>query len=137
MLLDLWPYIVRDFEWVCAALIGKGWQREGENILWKRIRGKEYFITLVPQILYFHFNERQRAIPWIAVKTFSDPDNPLPRFVLQEIIEDLYYSGLKPFYDEDAWKKFFRRGKTRFGEDVFACYVNPDFPKGYWENHTL
>ena len=138
MLIDLWPYVEKDLDQVCLALTTKGWQREDENILSKEIRRKRYAITLVPRLLYYYFQNAHRAIPWIAVRiiNYSD-DHPIPTFVLQEILEDLYYSNLKPFYDEDAWKGFFSKEKTRFGEDIYICYINPDFPTGYWENHTI
>ena len=48
--------------------------------------------------------------------------------------------GLKPFKDEDAGgngKIFVKQRKDMPGYVIAYCYVNPDFPEGWWENHTL
>jgi hypothetical protein len=45
----------------------------------------------------------------------------------------------KPFYDEDATHGIFRMTTSPYGRDEtrYTFYVNPDYPNGWWENHTL
>ena len=43
---------------------------------------------------------------------------------------------LKPFYDEDATFGIYS-DELRNGYERYTFYVNPDFPEGWWENHTL
>jgi len=44
--------------------------------------------------------------------------------------------GLKRFYDEDAEGGGLCLARDEWRECAI-CYINPDFPEGYWENHTL
>lgn len=57
------------------------------------------------------------------------------KWVKENIIGKLPY---KAFYDEDAYSgNFSWEKKENLGSIYFSFYVNPDFPEGYWENHTL
>jgi len=51
-----------------------------------------------------------------------------PKEYLLKLLDRL---GLKRFLDEDNMGGLFIQG------DEAWCLVNPDFPDGYWENHTL
>ena len=45
----------------------------------------------------------------------------------------------KPFYDEDATFGIYRMKTSPYdrNETQYIFYVNPDYPDGWWENHTL
>jgi len=128
MLVDLWPQIEQDLEEISTALIEKGWKKKTNQLLCKEIRKRTWCIFLEHRILYFFLQGRSVAIPWVGVRTTGFPGEPIPSHVLQEIIEDLYYSNLQPFEDELG---FFRKERGRFGEDIITFFVNPNFPKGY------
>jgi len=51
-----------------------------------------------------------------------------PKEYLLNLLDKL---ELKRFFDEDNMGGLFIKG------DEAWCLVNPDFPNGYWENHTL
>lgn len=56
-------------------------------------------------------------------------------WVKKNIVEKLPF---KAFYDEDAYSgNFSWDKKENLGSIYFSFYVNPDFPEGFWENHTL
>ena len=44
--------------------------------------------------------------------------------------------GYTPFHDEDAFCGYFSR-EVHQDMVTFKMYLNPDFPEGYWSNHTL
>lgn len=66
---------------------------------------------------------------WRQLKVRSDKN---PEIILKALLFDLGYNY---FTDEDA-----HGGGMFIGKDWknFAyCYVSPDFPEGYWQNHSL
>ena len=125
MLVDLWPQIEQDLEEISTALIEKGWKKKSNQLLCKDIRKRTWCIFLDHRILYFLLHGRPVAIPWVGVKVTGTPS--IPSYVLQEIIEDLYYSNLRPFEDELG---LLRLEKNLFGEDIVTFFINPNFPKG-------
>jgi len=128
MLIDLWSQIGQDLEEVSTALTEKGWKKKTNQLLCKEIRKRTWCIFLEHRIRYFPCQSRSIAIPRVGVRITGFPGEPIPSYVLQEIIEDLYYSNLQLFKDEFG---LFRKEKSRFGEDIVTFFVNPNFPKGY------
>ena len=82
------------------------------------------------------------TIPWIAcrIELEGDHNTNWHYDVLTElkkwVKENLPW---KPFYDEDATAGIFSKKCSPYSRDwtKYVFYVNPDFPHGWWENHTL
>lgn len=56
------------------------------------------------------------------------------KFILKSYLYDF---GLRFFIDEDGCNGLFN-GKTSDEKMSFVyCYISPDFPEGYFENHSL
>ena len=57
--------------------------------------------------------------------------------LIKELLEEI---GIKRLYDEDAmgggilWRN---KGAGSLNGDAAYCYINPNMPEGYWENHML
>lgn len=68
-------------------------------------------------------------IPWEKLVVRHDKPKEYMTKVLQKL-------GLRRFFDEDAPGQGLLVTEDEFGKKAI-CFVNPDFPKGYWENHTL
>jgi len=80
-----------------------------------------------------------KVVPWICVRMeFEDGDQATEdiRDILKWIIERFKKISYSPFKDEDASHGYFTK-ETRRGWTKYSMYVNPDFPEGQWENHTL
>lgn len=62
---------------------------------------------------------------------------------LQQVVkflkEEFKKADIKPFYDEDAFMGNFTKPevKKNLGQVSISFYVNKDYPKGWWANHTL
>ena len=68
-------------------------------------------------------------IPWEKITVRASD----PKEYTHQLLEKL---ELKKFHDEDAKGGGLLLTKDEYGEKAI-CYTNPDFPNGYWENHTL
>lgn len=74
---------------------------------------------------------------WQRIQIECFDKNIKAKDLLEKLLKQ---SGLKKFKDEDGGSYgIFHRQKEYFGcwEDEAYCYVNPDFPEGYWDNHAL
>lgn len=69
------------------------------------------------------------CIPW--EKLIVRHQNP--KDYINEILEKI---GLHRFKDEDAEGFGLVITEDEYGKKAI-CFVNPDFPEGWWENHTL
>lgn len=68
----------------------------------------------------------------IKIITFKESENP--KLILKALLFDL---RLRYFHDEDAQGGGMFTGETSDGKKFAYCYISPDFPEGYWENHSL
>jgi hypothetical protein len=82
-------------------------------------------------------NKVQRT-PWIACRVSLEGErNELKdRELLKFLVSLIEKSGYKPFMDEDAKWNHWREDEGN-GYIEYTCFVNPDYPEGHWENHTL
>lgn len=112
--------------------------QEDENFL-REAKGKFSVAFKGVKILYYHLphsyylpHDGFVAIPWHKLIVYSQAEDP--KEILQMILGHL---GLKCFHDEDAHGGGIFSGTTDYGPKFAYCYINPDYKRGFWDNHTL
>jgi hypothetical protein len=123
----------------------------------KLFGGKEIILVFYPELLtygYVYFegagvydNGKNRksedwTTPWIAcrVELEGEQNTPWHHDVLKELKEWAKEKlPWQPFFDEDACYGIYSRQCSAYSRDwtEYIFYINPDYPKGWWENHTL
>jgi len=124
---------------------------DSRNEEWKNKTG----IVFYPELLSYrdHYIERgdpdkdpagsrnYRAndvtVPWICVRFEIEGEFPEIKDLLKWMISKFKEAGYPPFMDEDATFNHFKKEERRGGYTQFKMYVNPSYPEGMWENHTL
>ena len=108
---------------------------DSNNPDWKNKIG----IVFYPELLsYGNGSSGSQRTPWICCKITleGEKDQAMVRDLLKWTASLLEKSGYNPFMDEDAklnhWKEEKKNGYTDY-----SCFVNPSYPDGHWENHTL
>jgi hypothetical protein len=107
---------------------------DSRNPDWKNKVGMEFF----PELLVYGNGDNVQRTPWITcrISLEGERDEKQTGELLKWLISMIEESGYKPFMDEDArwnhWKEEKKNGYTEY-----SCFVNPDYPEGHWENHTL
>lgn len=77
------------------------------------------------------------TVPWICVRIeLEGDDQQVARELTSFLVDSFKKLDYTPFHDEDAFNGYFSKDE-RGGWTKYSMYVNPDFPKGMWENHTL
>lgn len=77
------------------------------------------------------------TVPWICVRFgFENDGQKAARDVCKWLVGIFKEIGYYPFMDEDASFNFFAK-EERNGYTKYKMYVNPSYPEGYWENHSL
>jgi len=77
------------------------------------------------------------TVPWICVRFELEGEaNNISRELCKWIVNIFKGIGYYPFMDEDASFMHFSKDERR-GYTKYKMYINPDYPEGYWENHTL
>lgn len=81
----------------------------------------------------------QQLTPWVVCRT--EIENGQEHEEIKKILEWLKNkieesTKLKPFQDEDAYLMYWKKEE---GKDYtkYSCFINPSYPEGWWENHTL
>lgn len=118
---------------------------DSRNDEWKTKIGLVFY----PELLHYdqytndksEMNDGTKRIgvtcPWVCCRfELENPTNELISQICPWIIGVFKEIGLKPFYDEDAYRGHFRK-EDKKGYIKFKFYINPSFPDGYWQNHTL
>jgi hypothetical protein len=106
---------------------------DAKNEEWENKLGLVFY----PELLSYAYEEESTTTPWICVRfELENPTDKTEGYVCKWMIEKLSESGYKPFYDEDSFYGHYSKEERR-GYNKYKCYVNPDYPDGYWENHTL
>jgi hypothetical protein len=105
---------------------------DSRNEEWKSKIG----LVLYPELLTYNFG-KEYITPWICVRfELETKDMTIHRELCKWLVDKFKAIGMQPFMDEDAtwnhYKKEERKGYTKY-----HLYVNPDYPNGHWENHTL
>jgi hypothetical protein len=106
---------------------------EARNEEWKTKIGLVFY----PELLTYSENNEEITTPWICVRLELENPNPeIEGDLLKWISNRFSEIENKPFYDEDAYRGNWRKEERR-GWNKYKMYINPDYPEGYWENHTL
>lgn len=106
---------------------------DARNEEWKTKIGLVFY----PELLSYSENREEVTVPWICVRLELETGNPeIERDLLKWISDRFTEIDLKPFYDEDAYCNRWRKEEKK-GWNKYRMYINPDYPQGYWENHTL
>lgn len=83
--------------------------------------------------------------PWIKGsilirddETVTRPsDNERLREVAKWLKTEILKMPIKPFHDEDAYMGYFKRPEKTSEFIRLSFYMNPSYPEGYWQNHTI
>jgi hypothetical protein len=106
---------------------------DARNEEWKTKAGLVFY----PELLNYSENREEATVPWICVRLeLENVNNNTERDLLKWISNRFSEVNLKPFYDEDSYLNNWRKEENR-GWNKYRMYINPDYPDGYWENHTL
>lgn len=124
---DVYPAILRNYEIISKKLESLPFLvREDTNFF--RFEDDSGYISFTCGHLIF-FNDG--CYPWIKLKVGSWQRVKFnPKDKLKEILKCI---ELQRFKDEDNFDGWFFDEK----EDMAWCLISPEFPDGYWENHTL
>lgn len=109
---------------------------DANNKEWKNKIGMVFYPELIS---YSDENTKKyKKVPWIACRIELEgmKNEEVVTKLLKWLVSLLEKSGYKPFMDEDAvsghWHKEEKKNYIQY-----ICYVNPDYPKGHWENHAI
>jgi len=134
--IDLSLFIQTDIERIAAILLAtKEWKREDIGYF-TSTASKWPTIVAFHEILYYQEENHSRAVPWVQLKFTTTENVDLAPFT-QQIVNKLKQLRLTPFHDEDAFHGYFTHPVLEDGLVNLSCFVNPNFPKGMWYNHTL
>ena len=161
MKINLHKYLEYESDTIKFIFLKLGWNHQ--DLMWasKEFAGKEILLSCYPDLLGYTYVYRPGAygvygpgekedkrvseehlIPWIAC-SFELEGIYTTKWhmdVLKELKDWLKDNfPLKPFYDEDAKCGIYRMTTSIYTPEWtrYNFYVNPDFPNGWWENHTL
>lgn len=97
-------------------------------------------VVLYPELLSYYDGKTWVTVPWICVRAELENhhiiDETFKREFVKWLYEELKSVGYKSFYDEDAFAGCCSK-EEKNGYTKLKLYINPDFPEGYWSNHTL
>jgi hypothetical protein len=101
--------------------------------------GASIFMDFSPDLLRYRGpSGKDELVPWIKCSiTLEGQQFPSTlRDLLNHLADLLKSAGYTPFKDEDALHQHWRQESGK-GYNVYSCFVNPDFPQGYWQNHAI
>jgi hypothetical protein len=143
MLFNLYPIVEKDLNEVAEAFLPE-WSREEFGFL--VYKGGNRFaknncltMTLSPSLLTFRkeFGQSSTYEIWIECSLIIGPkenSENSAKFMIEEFNRLLY----KPFKDEDAYYSYFKRVDQHNSKNsALSFFINPDYPSGWWCNHTL
>lgn len=109
----------------------------------------DMIVVFYPELLHYREDGEDKIVPWIACRfevhkeswawmDSWDPENDdadVTTVWAAKVREYLEKAGYALFKDEDSFVDYRRKELRNHTE--FVCFVNPSYPEGYWENHTL
>ena len=151
MLLNLDKIFFEEIQNVTTKMETNGWQVVDNGVVTKRVdfivdpmakNKNEILLVMSHTFLSFIYKNEYYTTPWIQIhcRCASNLDESCLKntanFIKEAIIS---ITNLMPFYDEDAKFGYFSYTNSKYScnEKELSLYINPDFPKGWWENHTL
>jgi len=95
-------------------------------------------IVFYPKLLTYGFGSTEAITPWICVRLEIEDGlaEDSIRKLLRWMVSIFKNIGYFPFMDEDATAQHFSKDERK-GWTKYSMFVNPDYPEGIWENHTL
>ena len=94
-------------------------------------------VVLYPELLEYREDGEYVITPWICAKIeLESLDENIEREIVKWLKSTLEETKLTPFKDEDSFAGCSTRHRGK-GYSIIKLYINPDYPDGYWENHTL
>jgi len=132
MIFDLSKQIDIDTIKIIKLLMKFDWVQKDEALMaHKDFRSG---VVIFPKLLYYNQDKIDQVHVWMQCR-FESTEEEVKNMVdyFRGIFEKFDF---KPFKDEDAHRgNFTLRKRLPFTEASF--YLNPDYPSGYWENHTI
>lgn len=115
---------------------------DAKNEEWKTKISLVLFIDLLAYSENYSDNYKsvgQQLTPWVVCRT--EIENGSKHEEIKKILEWLKNkivesTKLKPFQDEDAYLMYWKSEEAN-GYTKYSCYINPSYPDGWWENHTI
>ena len=83
-----------------------------------------------------NYKAKNVTVPWICVRFELEGDQTIARDLCKWVVQKFKAINYYPFMDEDAAYNHFSKEERR-GYTKYKMYVNPSYPEGMWENHTL
>jgi hypothetical protein len=129
--------------------VNHGWHHTDAQMMTKSIEKTEVNLIMSPKILSYEEKNYQSQIWYACIFTVNDLKMKSTFEYFLRLFPALKY---KPFKDEDAlhqhfvpykkeehattlFKRMFRSTHKRLSKSAF--FINPDYPDGYWNNHTI
>jgi len=100
-----------------------------------KYNNKDYYLVFYPELLSYGYGKTEKCEVWICCE-FEFEGDDIPNMFLDKIVETFQQINLTPFHDEDAYRGYWKK-KDNKGWYKLSCYINPSYPEGKWENHTL
>lgn len=137
-----------EIEIIAKKILSTGWIREDIAYFTKNIKtnneinNTKISICLYHEILnYYNRNpDIRKSEIWVRCRIIiPDKWEKYEISLLKEIINEEFKNlQLTTFYDEDAYLGIFTKPKM-YDKNLkeISFYINPDYPKGYWCNHTI
>ena len=146
MKLNLGPEIEREIADIMDKFEADGWTKEDLNYAWKEDGDGDCIsqsVTVTPMLLYYTADlDIPQVVVWYQLRFawLTDLDE-VEKLMAQAMVTKLKAWGLTPFHDQDVELlghfRYLVRQEAAEGWTTYACAVNPSYPKGLSENHTL
>lgn len=153
MIFDLRTQIESDIYLIVGEFLQHDWKNVNDDIIEKTGSGsfpqlKGLPLIISPKILHYPIGHKLGIVSNIWYGCYFEVNEKLIDVALTYFVELFEKIKYKPFTDEDAKAKYFIPYKAE--NNVFPTsllrgkkyiktgfFLNPDYPNGYWHNHTI
>jgi len=142
-------YMDLQIDFFVQKFVEIGWDQEDTSYIFKRTsfltnsaaRNEDYQygfgIVFYSEFLEYEEEGQDLLIPWVAGKIeIENPTEEILKNVTDFIKEEVEKIGWNMFHDEDSYRGYFSK-ENKNGWTQLRFYLNQEYPKGYWQNHTL
>lgn len=147
--IKLREYMDKQIGFFVEKFIEIGWDQEDTSYIFKRTpfltnsdaRNEDYQygfgIVFYADFLEYEEEGQDLLIPWVVGKIeIENPTEKILKNVTDFIKEEVEKIGWNMFHDEDSYRGYFSK-ENKNGWTQLRFYLNQEYPKGYWQNHTL
>jgi len=138
--INLRNYVNEQLEFFIEKFKENGWKQEDIHYVSKDTELQEWPLGIVfySELLeYREDNRREVLTPWIVGELEIETTEYDKLFEYADfILNELNQMNISPFHDEDSFRGYFAKSSHK-GWTELKFYINKEYPKGYWENHTL